>query len=120
MGNEGDGWRKRKFRRICHVYFPFCIPSEEEVGGGSERRGGEEEEMTIIEATINQNKWTIVHTWDIKYNKYGNETNVTTLLMDAFMKTVLKSKSDESKLVELREVVSRLNSDLILSSFSTI
>ena len=37
---------------------------------------------------------------------------MTTLLMDAFMSTKLKSRSEESKLVEVKNIVLRLDSDL--------
>ena len=45
--------------------------------------------------------------------KYGNAANITTVLTDDFFKMVLKSRTEESKLVELKVAVARLSSDLL-------
>ena len=60
-----------------------------------------------------QNCDTIKDAWQELDSKFGNSANITTVLMDDFFKVELKSRSDESRLVELKTSVTRLSSDLV-------
>ena len=59
-----------------------------------------------------QNCVTTIEAWRELDSKFGNSANITTVLVDDFFSTTLKSKTDESKLVELKTIVARLSSDL--------
>ena len=63
-----------------------------------------------------QNCESIDEAWKELDSKYGNAVNITAVLMDDFFKTVLKGRSDESRLVETKVIVVRLSSDLVAVS----
>ena len=64
-----------------------------------------------------QNCESLEEAWRDLDTKYGNGENITTVLMDDFFKlrsaSSLKSRSNQSKLVELKTLVMRLSSDLV-------
>ena len=59
-----------------------------------------------------QNCTTTVEAWTELDARYGNSINITTTLVDEFLKLKIKSRSDQSKVVEVKESVMRLSSDL--------
>ena len=64
------------------------------------------------EAVDLTNCTTVEEAWVELDTKYGNSVNISTTLMEEFLGYKLKGVSDESKVVELRTVVQKLNTNL--------
>ena len=64
------------------------------------------------EAVDLTNCTTVEEAWVELDTKYGNSVNISTTLMEEFLGYKLKSLSDESKVVELKTVVQKLNTNL--------
>ena len=64
------------------------------------------------EAVDLTNCTTVEEAWVELDAKYGNSVNISTTLMEEFLDYKLKSVSDESKVVEVKTVVMKLNTNL--------
>ena len=56
---------------------------------------------------------TVIEAWGVLDAKYGNVSNALTIFINDFYKVTLKSKSDESKMVELLAAVQHLHINLV-------